>query len=385
MSRKVPKKRFYEKEAEGKKIQRKDPPRHVPWSNPNELRATDRNIAQGLVAEEGIGIEYPRTSVSRRVVSSARYQDTSLGADALVSQDRHHQVFIEERRPGAVREGGLGNEQGQEEDERTIEIGDGEQATVATRDESTVHIIARAVDTEEENRMRHERDQAVRERDQLRQMVNNAVVVSPVVATHTDVENGNENVHAANHDDLPRSDDPKCGTRGRRWFAIGVILLIVVAVAVALALLLPPDPEPSPIPQDLIELISSASSDKGEALSDPSTPQYKALEWLADDASLESFSINTIIQRYALAALYYSANGGIWDDNTLWLDSGEECSRWNELFCTTAGAVSSIRLNINNLKGKIPPGVGLLTSLSECVLWKEAGLCIRLSHQIALH
>jgi hypothetical protein len=302
-------------------------------------------------------------------------------------------VFIEERRPGAVREGGLGNEQGEEDDERTIEIGDGEQATVATREESTVNIVARVVDTEEENRIRREQDRMRHELDQLRQMVDNVVVVSPaVVATHRDVENENENVRAANHDDLPRSDEPKCGIRGRQWYAIGVILLIVVAVAVALALVLPSEPTTTtqaptktPITQDLSDLITSASSDGGVALATPSTPQNMALEWLAVNPNLAKYTDQQKIQRYALATLYYSTKGDSWASNDFWLSNADACGKWYHyesaagymaVDCTSNGTVSSLKLRDNGLQGTIPPEIGMLSdSLSKFTMEKSMPDC----------
>jgi hypothetical protein len=273
---------------------------------------------------------------------------------------------------------GLDNE-GLEEDERTIEIGGEEQATVATREESTIDVVARVVDTEEENRRLREHDVIRHERDHLRQIVDNAVIVIPVVPPDTDEENGDENVLA------------KCGTKGRQWIAIGVIFLVVVAVTVSLALVLPSEPTapvptapvsttqdpttpvpttPVPTTQEeafLNELLSPVSSDDGEALRNTSTPPNKALEWLADDTNLESYSDETIIQRYALATLYYSTKGDSWDDNTLWLDSVEECSGWFELSCTTSGTLTVLGLRWNNLEGTVPPEIGLLTSLGECV------------------
>jgi hypothetical protein len=222
--------------AEEKEIRRKDPPGFVRWSNPNELQATDRitHTAQG-----------PGTSGSRRAVhaTSARHPDTSLGAETLSRPGRRHPLFIEESRPAAVVVPGI------ESHGLTVEEAYDEQATIASHEESTVHIIAQAVDTEEENRLRRELDQLRQmqirhERDQLRQILDNAPIVTPVIATNRDVEKGDEKVHV-NHDDLPRRDDLKCGTRGRRWLVIGVILLIVVAVAVTLVVVLPSEPTPS--------------------------------------------------------------------------------------------------------------------------------------------
>jgi hypothetical protein len=258
MSRKVLKKSIPdEKEtAEENEIRRKDPPGFVQWSNPNELQATERNATQG-----------PGTSGSRRVVSacSARHPDTSVGAEAL-SKLRRPPVFIEETRPGAVVVPGI------DSDGLTVEEAYYEQATIAPHDQSTVQIIARTVDTEEENRILREQDQLRRENDRLHHLLDRAPIVTPVVAPNRDVEKGDKNIHV-NRDDLPRRDDPKCGPGCRRAFAIGAILLIVVAVAVALALVLPSEPtlsdpttttptaEPATAQNPLRELLSSFSSD----------------------------------------------------------------------------------------------------------------------------
>jgi hypothetical protein len=313
----------------------------------------------------------------------------------LGRQERHHPVFIEERRPGAVVFPGIDNEEGYYEDDAlTIEEGYEEQATIAQHEESTVNIIARVVDTAEENRMRREQGRMRHELDQLRQMVDNTVAIKPVVATHRYVENGDEEVHA-NHGDLPRSAEPKCGTRGRRWYAIGVILLIVVAVAVALALVLPSEPTmptqapntTTPIPQDLSELISSASSDGGAALATPSTPQYKALEWLAGNPNLANYTYQQVIQRYALATLYYSTKGDSWASNDFWLSNADVCGKWNQyngttIDCTSTGAVSSLDLPSNGLRGTIPPEIGMLSdSVGKLVVKENAvQLCVILSH-----
>jgi hypothetical protein len=196
MSRKTPKKSLFDEEEIRK---RKDPPGCVPLSHPNELHATNRKIQPG-----------PGTSERRRVVSSTRNQDTSPGAEALSRPRRLHPVSIEERRPGVVVVPGFDDEGEYPDDGLTIEEGYDEQVTIASHEESTVHIYARAVDTEEENRIlreqdhilyerdqfRHERDQIRHERDRLRQILDDAPIVTPVVATRSDVENGVENVHA---------------------------------------------------------------------------------------------------------------------------------------------------------------------------------------------
>jgi hypothetical protein len=106
-----------------------------------------------------------------------------------------------------------------------------------------------------------------------------------------------------------------------------------------------------------------------------STPQNKAFNWLVtNNTRLGTLSNEHIIQRYALATLYYSANGSdSWDRNEFWLDDSNECGRWQTSFggpltCTCTGAVSQLDLSSNNLEGTVPPEIGLLMLLGECVL-----------------
>jgi hypothetical protein len=105
------------------------------------------------------------------------------------------------------------------------------------------------------------------------------------------VENGDKNIHA-NHDDLPSSDDPLCGFKGRQWFAISAMMLIVVAVAVTLALMLPPEPTPPLNP--VTDLLSSAASGWGVALADPSMPQSMVIKWLAGNPNLANHDTSTV-------------------------------------------------------------------------------------------
>jgi hypothetical protein len=293
MSRKALKPTFYkETEEEEKKVSKEekkeiskpDPLGVVPWLNANEVRAQDRNAALGLVAQKGFGIESPGTHSSRHEANTARGPDISAGAAALVSEARHRYI-AEERRPGAFRVDGLGYEVGFE-DEYTV---DEEQATLATNEEltSTFKVIARAVGTENENwRLRErdqavrERDQAVRERDQLRQIMDNAVVVTPVVTTQRDVENGNEEAAqvTSNDGDLPESDDHKWGTRIRRRYVIGVILLVVVVVAVVLAIVLPTTPDTTTPNTITSDTTTPEPTTKEPSTLEPTTPEQTTPE-----------------------------------------------------------------------------------------------------------
>jgi hypothetical protein len=430
----------YEEEG-GKKIRGVDPPGHVPWTSPNELQASceAKNTAQctsgsqhmvspvrgpdvstGAAMVESQGrpsiIEERRpgavkipgrdrramqgTSGGQHVVSPAMSQVTGPSTSVMGRQGHHHPFLFEERRPGgAVAIPGIDVNEGYED-----------QATVATRDDPTVNVVAQVADMEEENRrlcdqermhheqdrMRHELDQAVHERDQLRRMVDNAVVVTPVVATNRDEVLGNEEVVQVPPGSSAQKDTVKEGisNRCRQWQLAGaslLVILIVLAIVLSITLSKEPTPAPTLLPEDeeLRDFLSSASSDGGEALRTQSTPQNKALlDWLIGNSNLGTYTNKTILQRYALAMLYFSMNGVSWENNALWLDNGNECSRWGSsygrvIICTDTGAVVDLDLSDNSLSGMLPPEIGLLTSLGKCIIGKE-WLSIPLVCQIVL-
>jgi hypothetical protein len=122
------------------------------------------------------------TSGNWRMVSSAKHQDTGPGG-------RHHPVFIDERRPGAVVMPGI------DSDGLTIEEGCHEQGIIASNEESTVQVIAQAVDTKEEIRRLSEQERIRHERDQLREMLGGGLVATPAAAANSGVDNGDENSH----------------------------------------------------------------------------------------------------------------------------------------------------------------------------------------------
>ena len=81
---------------------------------------------------------------------------------------------------------------------------------------------------------------------------------------------------------------------------------------------------------------------------DTATPEELALQWLIEDdplqLSVETNQTTRLLQRYALAALYYSSNGEFWTLlNNGWLGSDDECD-WRGIFCN-ASIVTEIELS----------------------------------------
>jgi hypothetical protein len=80
-----------------------------------------------------------------------------------------------------------------------------------------------------------------------------------------------------------------------------------------------------------------------DTLTDMTTPQGKAFLWLVDEdpAQVDPCTYPTILERFALATLYFATGGDSWTVSTEWMTATEECS-WFGVTCTTS--VTSILL-----------------------------------------
>ena len=121
-----------------------------------------------------------------------------------------------------------------------------------------------------------------------------------------------------------------------------------------------PRPAPTPPPtnrQSTIEDFLNQIS--GESLRDPRTPQSSARRWIRfqDEAKLTLVTDGSsrVMQRYALATLYYSTGGEAWADNTGYLTGEHECT-WKGVVCVD-NSVTEIHLPNHNLNGTIPKEV----------------------------
>jgi len=91
-----------------------------------------------------------------------------------------------------------------------------------------------------------------------------------------------------------------------------------------------------------------------KALQDPSTPQYAALDWMAniDSTDLQNaLSDEALVERFVLVLLYYTTGGANWSDQTLFLTPSLDICSWNtgSLFqgvseCNDEGSVVQLPL-----------------------------------------
>ena len=91
-------------------------------------------------------------------------------------------------------------------------------------------------------------------------------------------------------------------------------------------------------------------------LLDGGSPQSQALQWLIDDVAFSACSVTParVIQRYALAAFYYSAGGERWNfcserlgacppPNQRFLSDASECD-WYGITCDANGEVTKVEM-----------------------------------------
>jgi Leucine-rich repeat (LRR) protein len=133
---------------------------------------------------------------------------------------------------------------------------------------------------------------------------------------------------------------------------------------------------------NLVNLIVSNSPDNGASLEIPNSPQAAALEWLSRPIN-EGFSTERLLQRYALATIYFATGGdtGRWTLSSLWLTGSDECQWYSSSdspssICLNGGSDNvyvDLDLRQNGLAGSLPDEISMLTALQSLRL-AENGL-----------
>jgi hypothetical protein len=118
----------------------------------------------------------------------------------------------------------------------------------------------------------------------------------------------------------------------------------------------------------LIGLIASASPSSFLALSHLDSPEYMALQWVAADPDVANvlYSNRKIVQRWALAVLFFVANGDSWYQSNNWLLFTDECTWFSKAsgsICDSDGLLITLDLQDNGLVGTLPPQISLLLNL----------------------
>lgn len=113
-------------------------------------------------------------------------------------------------------------------------------------------------------------------------------------------------------------------------------------------------------------LITSASPSTNLTFLDPSSDQSRALEWIVADQLLTDPILpkSRILQRFALATLFFSTHGANWTNSTRWLTSSHECDWYHprtNYVCTESGIMHTLQMDGNGLSGTLPPELALMS------------------------
>jgi hypothetical protein len=105
------------------------------------------------------------------------------------------------------------------------------------------------------------------------------------------------------------------------------------------------------------------------------TPQSKALEFLAQDPQIETYSKSRRLTRFALATFFFSSSlgpGPVYRHGNVrdwWLTNASECDWFsnvmNEPSCNQEGQFTVLQLEENQLGGTLPAEMGLLADLEQ--------------------
>mmetsp|Transcript_17804 Transcript_17804/g.27244 ORF Transcript_17804/g.27244 Transcript_17804/m.27244 type:complete len:308 (-) Transcript_17804:171-1094(-) len=129
---------------------------------------------------------------------------------------------------------------------------------------------------------------------------------------------------------------------------------------------------PTNVPTSNLFAILGSVLDEAEidAMSTAGTPQNKALQWLSY-INVNRITQDQLVQRYAMAVFYYSTYAFVtaysdatyvWKNKSRWV-SGSHVCEWFGVRCTADLVVTEIVLPGNQLSGKLPREMRLLSKL----------------------
>jgi Leucine-rich repeat (LRR) protein len=163
--------------------------------------------------------------------------------------------------------------------------------------------------------------------------------------------------------------------RSNRMIVFTTLLLIAAIVSVIVVIYFYARTPRALTNDEIFMIISSIAIKDVSVLKSATTIQGKALIWLQEStARRRQADRNRILQRYALATLYFSTQGDEWIQNNGWLSDDDECSWFftSRKPCNEEGMLVSLSLSSNNLAGEIPEETAIvLSSLTTCDLQKN--------------
>jgi Leucine rich repeat len=138
------------------------------------------------------------------------------------------------------------------------------------------------------------------------------------------------------------------------------------------------------ITRSYAELFPENTKDlKGKAQDADAHPMIRAMSWLVHEDAYDYTS--ELVQRFALATIYYTSEGESWTNNKNWLSTDKSiCSGWFGVTCCgqfyndvtlncanrSPKEIAELDLHENNVRGTISDAFALLTELN--VIWLDS-------------
>ena len=151
-------------------------------------------------------------------------------------------------------------------------------------------------------------------------------------------------------------------TRYRIMSIVSLLLLAGIGITILVVILTRRSSAEDALLEKIKSLLTNASRQELDVAE--SVPSL-ALSWLLLKSNFNEYSLDRQVQRFAMAAFYYSTKGRSWNESKGWLTNDDECTWYqssNESVCVN-GTLRVLSLKSNNLQGLLPNDIGLLTFL----------------------
>ena len=123
--------------------------------------------------------------------------------------------------------------------------------------------------------------------------------------------------------------------------------------------------------EDIVKILEVVSPNSLASIEDSSSPQFLAMNWLSQDPEYFTYTVERIVQRWAIAVLAYSLGGDTLPISrrslqapSALLSYEHECQWFSSMngedVCDTTERILGIYLDNHGLAGTIPPEIGLL-------------------------
>mmetsp|Transcript_13718 Transcript_13718/g.32028 ORF Transcript_13718/g.32028 Transcript_13718/m.32028 type:complete len:551 (+) Transcript_13718:36-1688(+) len=238
---------------------------------------------------------------------------------------------------------------------------------------------------------------------------------SPSLPTDLEINGFNNSRAGPASQPQERTDDS--GARTRRWLIIFVLFIAICGIVAAIVVplyvvkpsatpqstpptsspVVPPNVNPTEAPTTkdvgtpppttmrfgtFVKNFASTIS-RSAVFEDPTSPQYKAVNFITNDAKFTSSLLDeaTLGDFYAVSAFYYSTGGDFWFEcsqgsencpsGVSWMNPDVSYCEWAWITCNEAGRVIDIVFSDtkdNNLTGTLTSELGVLTELEQFVV-----------------